>query len=86
MTYTPPDAAEPPSLNVLGGAASFAAVGARLFYSMKDGKKVGFVIHEGADFPARFRDEVEAWGISSKFIATPDRNNNQGQEPVFPKQ
>lgn len=68
-----------PYLNVLGGAGTFAAVGARLFLSTNDAKNVGLIVHEGGDFPIAVRNEIDSWGLGVKYIATPERNTTRGR-------
>lgn len=68
--YQPP---KQPDLNVMGGAGLYAALGARLFRPTPLSSKVGWVVHQGYDFPSHIKETIESWGTSCQFIQTPDR-------------
>jgi len=60
---------------VLGGAGSFAAVGARLFCGppASSSRAVGWVVDRGYDFPADVRATIEGWRTSCLWRDTPGR-------------
>ena len=69
----------PPKLGILGGAGTYATVGARLFYPGEKSDKVGFVVHTGSDFAQTTRDEIESWKSGSHFVNTPERETTRGK-------
>lgn len=70
------DAAESPNTQdlsgILGGAGTYAVLGARLF-AAEDPKRVGWVVHTGSDFPAKVREELDSWNAYTRYISTPER-------------
>jgi hypothetical protein len=68
----------PPTLGILGGAGTYATVGARLFYPEEYSKNVGFMVHTGSDFSQETREEIESWKSGSHFVNTPDRETTRG--------
>ncbi|KAL8807720.1 MAG: hypothetical protein Q9182_000531 [Xanthomendoza sp. 2 TL-2023] len=68
--YQPP---RKPDMNIMGGAGLYAAIGARLLRPPPSSSKVGWVIHQGHDFPANFKTTIDSWNTSCEFINTPDR-------------
>ena len=77
----------PPKLlypNVLGGAGVYASLGARMFRGeivtgSNDCGSVGMIVHEGFDFPADAKAELESWHLSSLFVKTPQRLTTRGK-------
>lgn len=57
---------------ILGGAGTYAVLGARLF-AAEDTKRVGWVVHTGSDFSTKVREEVDSWNIYTRYISTPER-------------
>lgn len=49
--------------NIIGGAGTFAALGAGLHLAYKDRFKCGFILDEGYDFPPETHEEMMAWGL-----------------------
>lgn len=49
--------------NIIGGAGTFAALGAGVLVSKKERRKVGFLCDEGFDFPASVSEELYQWGL-----------------------
>ena len=74
-----------PLLNKLGGAGTYATMGARLFCpidrSNTNGQpsKVGFIVHAGSDFPELVATELKAWNTSCSMIQTPARLTTRGR-------
>ncbi|OJJ49888.1 hypothetical protein ASPZODRAFT_22602 [Penicilliopsis zonata CBS 506.65] len=50
--------------NVIGGAASFAAVGARLVAGDEHAQAVSWIVDTGSDFPHEALDVINSWGTS----------------------
>lgn len=48
--------------NVLGGAASFAVVGARLVAGAENGRAVSWIVDVGSDFPPETLEVLKSWG------------------------
>ncbi|KAE8148928.1 Ribokinase-like protein [Aspergillus avenaceus] len=55
------DGSRPNVKNVLGGAASFAVVGARLVAGKENSRSVSWIVDVGSDFPAAVLDVINAW-------------------------
>ncbi|KAL8969660.1 MAG: hypothetical protein Q9183_001894 [Haloplaca sp. 2 TL-2023] len=66
-----------PDLEVMGGAGLYAALGARLFRPYPASSKVGFVVHQGHDFPPNAQQAIDAWNTHCKFIHTPYRQTTR---------
>ena len=62
-----------PSFNVLGGAGSYAALGARLICGAEHARAVSWIIHEGSDFPETVKEQIQSWNTSCEVISTPHR-------------
>ena len=62
-----------PSLNILGGAGSYAVLGARLVGGPERSSDIGWTVHQGSDFPAPVKMQIDTWQTSCNFIKTPDR-------------
>ncbi|KAL3480304.1 Ribokinase-like protein [Aspergillus californicus] len=48
--------------NALGGAASFAVIGARLVAGNKNARSVSWIVDVGSDFPPEVLNAIESWG------------------------
>ncbi|KAF3030420.1 hypothetical protein E8E15_002990 [Penicillium rubens] len=59
--------------NVIGGAASFAVVGARLVSGSKYARSVSWIVDVGSDFPAETLDVIESWNTACVFREDPSR-------------
>jgi sugar/nucleoside kinase (ribokinase family) len=60
--YPPPSAPDQtPQINIMGGAGTFSAIGARLFSPPPRSKSVGWIIDAGTDFPDELRNLVSSW-------------------------
>ncbi|KAJ2892573.1 hypothetical protein MKZ38_009604 [Zalerion maritima] len=69
----------PPVKNILGGAGTFAAIGARLFSPPPDSSRtVGWIIDQGHDFPSDMTTLIESWSSSAHLRSTPDRATTRG--------
>ncbi|CAG8907879.1 unnamed protein product [Penicillium egyptiacum] len=59
--------------NILGGAASFAVVGARLVSGSKYARSVSWIVDVGSDFPAETFDVIKSWNTACVFREDPSR-------------
>jgi hypothetical protein len=59
--------------NILGGAASFAVVGARLVSGSKYARSVSWIVDVGSDFPTETLDVIKSWNTSCVFREDPSR-------------
>jgi len=66
-----------PVTGILGGAGSYAALGARLFRKPPESHKISWTVHLGSDFPDNLRQEIDSWETSCNFISTPERLTTQ---------
>ncbi|KAL4915547.1 pfkB family carbohydrate kinase [Aspergillus aurantiobrunneus] len=64
---------QPNVKNVLGGAASFAVVGARLAAGKEYSRSVSWIVDVGSDFPQEVLDEIKAWDTDCVFRTDPRR-------------
>lgn len=63
IEYPPP---RPPQKDILGGAGSYSALGARLFSPAPlDSKSVGWIVDQGSDFPPAITSLIDSWGTSA---------------------
>jgi sugar/nucleoside kinase (ribokinase family) len=73
--YQPPT---PSVFNILGGGGSFSALGARLFSTGPDSKKVGWIVDKGSDFPKEISKTIEEWRTSCLLRSDPSRLTTRG--------
>lgn len=57
----------------MGGAGTFAAVGALMVAGREQGKRVSHIIDAGHDFPVEHRKELQRWGTDACFREHEDR-------------
>lgn len=63
IEYPPP---RPPQKDILGGAGSYSALGARLFSPAPlTSKTVGWIVDQGSDFPPAITSLIDSWGTSA---------------------
>ncbi|KAJ5052255.1 uncharacterized protein L3040_002009 [Drepanopeziza brunnea f. sp. 'multigermtubi'] len=55
---------KPPMFNVLGGAGSYSALGARLFSPPPFARKVAWIVDKGSDFPPSLASQIKSWQTS----------------------
>ncbi|KAL9000411.1 MAG: hypothetical protein Q9169_000928 [Polycauliona sp. 2 TL-2023] len=72
--YQPP---RKPDLDVMGGAGLYAALGARLFCPPPAASCIGWIVHEGFDFPLHIRSTIDTWNTACEFIRTPERETTR---------
>ena len=58
---------------ILGGAGTFAVVGARIVGGKARARQIGWVVHTGHDFPSAAREELDSWNVNTNYIDTPER-------------
>lgn len=70
IEFPPP---KPPVKDVIGGAGTYSALGARLFSPGTQAKSVGWIIDCGSDFPQEIRDTIASWNTGVLMRETPHR-------------
>lgn len=76
IEYLPPRPAE---TDILGGAGSFSALGARLFSpGPLTSKTVGWIVDQGSDFPPAVTNLIDSWETSALLRADPNRLTTRG--------
>ncbi|KAI0483156.1 Ribokinase-like protein [Xylariaceae sp. FL0804] len=75
IEYLPPKA---PVRDILGGAGTYSALGARLFSPPPLAGSVGWIIDKGSDFPSALEDLISTWDTSVEFRPTPERLTTRG--------
>ncbi|KAI1821528.1 Ribokinase-like protein [Xylaria intraflava] len=73
--YLPP---MPPVKNVLGGAGTYSALGARLFSPPPRAESVAWIVDKGSDFPPELEATISSWGTSVLLRETPERLTTRG--------
>lgn len=68
----------PPVYNILGGAGSYAALGARLFSPPPDASSVGWIVDKGSDFPRSLTDLIGSWETSVVLREDSNRLTSRG--------
>jgi len=75
IEFPPP---KEPVKDILGGAGSWSALGARLFSPPPKSKSVGWVVDAGLDFPVELRQIIQSWETSCVLRETPERKTTRG--------
>ncbi|KEF57317.1 uncharacterized protein A1O9_05234 [Exophiala aquamarina CBS 119918] len=77
LTITPDEIEHPnsdtPEQRIIGGAGTYAALGARLAAGGHHARHVGWIVDMGSDFPAELRDLIETWNTKCVFRLDMDR-------------
>ncbi|KXH56510.1 hypothetical protein CSAL01_03335 [Colletotrichum salicis] len=68
----------PPVFDILGGAGSYGALGARLFSPASDASSVGWIVDKGSDFPQSLTELIGSWETSVVFREDPERLTTRG--------
>lgn len=68
----------PPVKDILGGAGTYSALGARIFSPSPFSKSVGWIVDCGSDFPPELRQVITEWKTSCLLRETPDRLTTRG--------
>lgn len=66
-----------PLYGIVGGAGPYAAIAARLFEPVERSRLVGLILHEGQDFPAIAKQQIEALDMHAKFVERADSNTTR---------
>ncbi|KAL2824923.1 Ribokinase-like protein [Aspergillus cavernicola] len=64
---------QPSVKNALGGAASFAVIGARLVAGIEYARSVSWIVDVGSDFPSEVLDVIKKWDTDCLFREDPGR-------------
>jgi hypothetical protein len=56
-----------PEQKIIGGAGTYAALGARLAAGGRHAQQVGWIVDMGSDFPAELRCLIETWNTKCVF-------------------
>ncbi|TQS36859.1 hypothetical protein Golomagni_02682 [Golovinomyces magnicellulatus] len=75
ILYPPPRL---PVSNILGGAGTYAAVGARLFSPPPLSKRICWVVDAGSDFPSTLTSLIQSWETSVLLRKNPSRLTTRG--------
>ncbi|GKT59028.1 MAK32 protein [Colletotrichum tofieldiae] len=68
----------PPVYDILGGAGSYGALGARLFSPPPHASSVGWIVDKGSDFPQSLTNLISSWGTSVVLRDDPERLTTRG--------
>ncbi|KAG7144502.1 hypothetical protein HYQ46_006756 [Verticillium longisporum] len=68
----------PPVKDILGGAGTYSAIGARLFSPPPLSSSVGWVVDQGIDFPAELTTLIETWNTSALMRKSTERLTTRG--------
>jgi hypothetical protein len=69
---------KPSVYNILGGAGTYSAVGARLLSPGFLSRSVGWVADAGNDFPESLRNVINSWKTGCYWRETPERKSTRG--------
>lgn len=75
IDFIPP---KPPVKDILGGAGSYSALGARLFSPPPTSSTVGWIVDRGSDFPSSLSTLIDSWETSVLFRDDPHRLTTRG--------
>ncbi|KAI0470163.1 Ribokinase-like protein [Xylaria cf. heliscus] len=75
IEYLPPT---PPVKDILGGAGTYSALGARLLSPPPRSRSVGWIVDKGSDFPPDLETLITSWGTSVLLRETPKRLTTRG--------
>jgi hypothetical protein len=75
IEFAPP---KPPVHDVVGGAGSYSALGARMFSPPPTSKGVGWIVDCGSDFPPELRESIAHWQTGAILRETPERLTTRG--------
>lgn len=64
--------------DILGGAGSYGALGARLFSPGPQSTSVGWIVDQGSDFPPALTTLIDTWETSVLYRSTPERLTTRG--------
>ncbi|KAF2817102.1 Ribokinase-like protein [Mytilinidion resinicola] len=75
IEFPPP---KPAAKDILGGAGTYSAVGARMFSPPPQSQSVGWVVDCGSDFPSELRETIVQWDTACLMRETPHRLTTRG--------
>ncbi|KAI1737297.1 Ribokinase-like protein [Xylaria scruposa] len=75
IEYLPPT---PPAKDILGGAGTYSALGARLLSPPPRSGSVGWIVDKGSDFPPDLETLITSWETSVLLRETPERLTTRG--------
>lgn len=78
--------ARPAVKNVLGGAASFAVVGARLVAGSAHARAVSWIVDVGSDFPPETLAVIQSWGTDCVIREDPGRLTTRAWNGYHPNE
>ncbi|KAF2456216.1 Ribokinase-like protein [Lineolata rhizophorae] len=73
--FLPP---RPPVRDIVGGAGTYAALGARVLSPPPLSRTVGWIVDCGSDFPAPLRSLIQSWDTACLMRETPERYTTRG--------
>lgn len=72
------DTEEPPQINIIGGAGTYAIIGARIISPLSQASKISGIIDMGSDFPSEIKQELDTWKTGTIFRNNPNRLSTRG--------
>ncbi|GJN67220.1 MAK32-like protein [Purpureocillium lilacinum] len=75
IEFKPPT---PPVRDILGGAGSYSALGARLFSPPPLTSSVGWIVDQGSDFPPAMSIFIDSWATAAVIRKDPSRLTTRG--------
>ncbi|KAK8105861.1 uncharacterized protein PG998_003667 [Apiospora kogelbergensis] len=75
IEYLPPT---PPKKDVIGGAGTYSALGARLLSPPPLSTSVGWIVDKGSDFPTALTELISSWETAALMRETPERLTTRG--------
>ena len=75
IDFIPP---KPPVKDILGGAGTYSALGARLFSPDALSKSVGWIVDKGSDFPLSLTKLIDSWDTTAVYRHDQDRLTTRG--------
>ncbi|KAL2206656.1 putative MAK32 protein [Sarocladium strictum] len=75
IDFIPPT---PPVKDILGGAGTYSALGARLFSPPPQASSVGWIVDRGSDFPEKLTTLIDSWGTSVVYRDDTERLTTRG--------
>ena len=73
--FPPP---RPPIKDIIGGAGTYSALGARLLQTPENAHLVSWTVHVGSNFPTQILDQITSWKTSVNLIDTKQRLTTRG--------
>jgi hypothetical protein len=75
IEFPPP---KPAVKDILGGAGTYSAIGARIFSPPPWSQSVGWIVDCGSDFPLELRETIAQWDTGCLMRETPHRLTTRG--------